>query len=85
MRSKNCHQVCYIYSILRHYYLKCYLDIIKVPLSHLNVSSNMLTRLPISLRHMNSLSVFHCENNPLEWPPAQVTSFMYVCVCYVPQ
>ncbi|XP_011403198.2 PREDICTED: leucine-rich repeat and calponin homology domain-containing protein 1-like [Amphimedon queenslandica] len=43
----------------------------KVPLSFLDVSANMLTRLPPSLRYLNTLTVFHCQDNPLEWPPAQ--------------
>ena len=44
----------------------------KVPLSFLDVSANMLTRLPPSLRYLTTLTVFHCQDNPLEWPPAQV-------------
>ena len=44
---------------------------------YLNVSANMLTRIPISLRHLISLTDFHCEDNPLELPPAQVN---YMCM-----
>ena len=44
-----------------------------MPLTYLNVSANMLTRLPLSLRHINTLNLLYCENNPLEWPPAQVS------------
>lgn len=54
-----------------------WLDISKIPLTFLNVSANMLTRLPPSLRHINTLTHFYCENNPLEWPPAQVSYYCY--------
>jgi hypothetical protein len=32
----------------------------------------MLSRIPLSLRLITTLTHFSCDNNPLEWPPAQV-------------
>jgi len=47
-------------------------DIYLLPLLYLDISGNSLSRLPTTLRLIDSLSILQVTDNPLESPPTQV-------------
>lgn len=51
-----------------------YLELCALKLINFDCSYNRLTRLPLNLRDMNSLIELNVDHNPLEIPPAGVSS-----------
>ncbi|XP_034286742.1 leucine-rich repeat and calponin homology domain-containing protein 4 isoform X1 [Pantherophis guttatus] len=47
-------------------------ELAELPLVRLDFSCNLVTRLPVCFRHLRSLQCLLLENNPLQFPPAQV-------------
>ena len=59
----------------------CSTDIDKMPLVQLDVSTNLIRRLPTSLRNILSLVVLEVADNPLESPPSHVRSAQCYSCC----
>ncbi|XP_058037312.1 leucine-rich repeat and calponin homology domain-containing protein 4 isoform X2 [Ahaetulla prasina] len=47
-------------------------ELAELPLVRLDFSCNLVTRLPVCFRHLRHLQCLLLENNPLQFPPAQV-------------
>ena len=55
-----------------------HLELCALKLINFDCSSNRLTRLPLNLREMNSLIELNVDHNPLEIPPANVSSISLI-------
>ncbi|XP_053317901.1 leucine-rich repeat and calponin homology domain-containing protein 4 [Spea bombifrons] len=47
-------------------------ELAELPLTRLDFSCNRVTRIPICYRHMRHLQTVTLDNNPLQFPPAQI-------------
>ncbi|KAG8428860.1 hypothetical protein GDO86_019128, partial [Hymenochirus boettgeri] len=45
----------------------------ELPLTRLDLSCNRITHIPICYRHLRHLQTVLLDNNPLQYPPAQVS------------